>query len=163
MRLSSHDYIIRFATRSDADQLVTLALELVVHEGDSVEWFERDRFVEDAFGSTPQFSVLVAVRGPDLVGYALFHDAYEPSHAARGVYLCDLYVRPGCRRRGIGRALLAHVAKDGAARGRSYVWWVARESNDPARAFYRTVTNVEQHVTAHAITYEMFQALATEA
>jgi ribosomal protein S18 acetylase RimI-like enzyme len=159
---SEHDYVIRSAERGDAEVLISLARELIVHEGDSVEHFDGARFIEDAFGASPQFSVLVAARGSELLGYALFHDAYEPSHAARGVYLCDLYVRPSFRRLGIGQALIARVARDGAARGRSYVWWVAREANDAARAFYRRLADVEQRVTAHAITYETFQALASK-
>jgi GNAT superfamily N-acetyltransferase len=92
-----------------------------------------------------------------LVGYALFHDAYEPVFAARGIYLSDIYVAAGARRHGIGRALLSAVARDGATRRRTFVWWVAR--GDDARMFYRTLANVEQPVTAHAVTFEAFERL----
>ena len=37
-------------------------------------------------------------------GYALYFDSYEPTYAARGLYLADLYVDQAFRRQGIGRA-----------------------------------------------------------
>lgn len=149
---------IRPAVVEDGAALVPMVIELMVHLGDDAAFFDADRFCDDAFGGTPQFSVLVAEQDAALVGYALFHDAYEPAFAARGVYLADLFVAESARRGGIGRALIAAVARDGRRRGRTFVWWVAR--GDDARAFYRTLTDAEQPVTAHAITFETFQKLA---
>jgi L-amino acid N-acyltransferase YncA len=151
------EFRVRHARAEDAPRLAELVLALMAHLGDSPEEFDAARFTGDAFGAEPQFDVLVAERGGDLVGYALFHDAYEPSFAARGVYLSDIYVCPEARRHGLGRALLSQVAKEAAARRRTFVWWVAR--GDDARAFYRTLANVEQPVTAHAVTFEAFQKL----
>lgn len=151
---------IRPAVVEDGRALVPMVIELMVHLGDDPEFFDADRFLDDAFGAAPQFSVLVAEQQGTLVGYALFHDAYEPAFAARGVYLSDLFVAASARRGGVGRALIAAVARDGRRRGRTFVWWVAR--GDDARAFYRTFTDVEQPVTAHAITFETFQRLADE-
>lgn len=151
------DLRIRPATPADAPSLVELVLALMAHLGDSPQAFDAARFTADAFGPDPQFSVLVAESRGDLAGYALFHDAYEPGFAARGVYLADLYVRPEMRRCGIGRELLREVARQAAAGGRSFVWWVAR--TDDARGFYRTMANVEQPVTAHAVTFDAFEKL----
>src|SRR3546814_16795315 len=58
----------------------------------------------------PEFVVLLAENEGGLLGYAMFYDAYEPSYAARGVYMADLYVRPAARRLGLGRRLTAAVA-----------------------------------------------------
>jgi GNAT superfamily N-acetyltransferase len=148
---------IRRAVPADAEQLVQLVLGLMRHLGDPEDGFDAARFTGDAFGAEPQFSVLVAEQDRRLVGYALFHDAYEPVFAARGIYLSDIYVAAGARRHGIGRALLSAVARDGATRRRTFVWWVAR--GDDARMFYRTLANVEQPVTAHAVTFEAFERL----
>lgn len=155
--MSRTEFEIRRARREDAAQLSQLVLALMDHLGDPPDGFDAARFSDDAFGAEPQFAVLVAEGAGELIGYALFHDAYEPSFAARGIYLSDIYVRPDMQRRGVGRALLSQVAKDAAARGRTFVWWVAR--SDDARAFYRTVANVEQSVTAHAVTFAAFERL----
>jgi GNAT superfamily N-acetyltransferase len=155
--MTGTEFRIRRAGPEDAEPLTELVLALMAHLGDSPEEFDASRFAEDAFGAEPQFSVFVAERDDALVGYALFHDAYEPSFAARGVYLCDIYVCPQMRRHGVGRALLSEVAKDAAARRRTFVWWVAR--GDDARMFYRTLADVEQSVTAHAVTFAAFERL----
>jgi len=51
------------------------------------------------------------------VGYATGHATYETEFAARGFYMGDLYVAPGHRRRGVGRALVAAMAEEARARG----------------------------------------------
>lgn len=158
--MSAADYRIRPARPADAAQLAELVRGLMQHLGDNLANFDAARFDDDAFGDEPQFSVLVAESDNGLVGYALFHDAYEPSYAARGVYLADLFVTAPMRRHGVGRALLSAVAKDGAARRRTFVWWVAR--TDDARAFYRTLANVEEPATTHAVTFDAFARLLRE-
>ena len=151
---------VRFAAPSDGAALAELVLGLMDHLGDDRAYFDRERFLADAFGPEPQFAVLVAERAGELVGYALFFDCYEPAFAARGVYLSDLFVSARARRGGVGRALIAAVARDAKRRERTFVWWVAR--GDDARAFYRTLTDVEQAASAHAITFETFERLAAE-
>ena len=63
------------------------------------------------------------------VGYALFYPSYDTEHAARGLYLQDLYVVPEARRQGIGRALMAAVARACQADGGCYLFWNALERN----------------------------------
>ena len=68
--------------------------------------------LRDGFGDNPEFEVILAEGGNGAVGYALYFDSYEPTYAARGLYLADLYVDQAFRRQGIGRALLAAVAAE---------------------------------------------------
>jgi ribosomal protein S18 acetylase RimI-like enzyme len=153
---------IRAARLEDADLVAALVSELAQQQGDPIEHISADRFRRDAFGAVPEFEVLIAERAADVVGYALFHLSYEPSYSARGVYLCDLYVRPAARRQGIGRALAAAVAARTKELERSYVWWVAKGWNEPALAFYRSLGAVATPVVAHALTFDAFEALARE-
>ena len=120
---------IRSATPGDADALEALAAEFHVAHGDPTGLLTADAIRRDGFGAVPEFAVMVAQDASGLLRYALFYDAYEPSYAARGVYIADLYVRPVARRRGLGRRLIAAVARDGRDRGRRYLWWVARAEN----------------------------------
>jgi ribosomal protein S18 acetylase RimI-like enzyme len=156
------DISIRTARPDEADLVAAFVTELAAQQGDPTEYISAEAFRRDAFRQSPEFEVLFAEAEGAVVGYALFHLSYEPSYAARGVYLCDLYVRPKARRRGIGRALAAAVARRTKELGRSYVWWVTKPWNEPALAFYRSLGVVSTEVVAHALTSEKFEALAAE-
>ena len=153
---------IRPAGPDDADRLAALAEEFHEAHGDPTGFLSAEAIRRDGFGATPEFAVRLAEDAGGLLGYALFYDAYEPSYAARGVYMADLYVRPSARRLGIGRRLIAAVAADARSRGRSYVWWVAQARNASAHAFYRTLASVELETRAFAVVLKDFDALAAE-
>jgi ribosomal protein S18 acetylase RimI-like enzyme len=140
---------IRRAEPADAAAVAALASELRAHLGDPPGHLTPERIVADGFGERPEFAILLALLDDVPAGYALFHDAYEPAYAARGAYLCDLYVRPAGRRRGIGRALIGAVAAETAARGRRYVWWVSQRRNAEAQAFYDRLGAIRDPVVAH--------------
>ncbi|QFR34356.1 N-acetyltransferase [Ancylobacter sp. TS-1] len=54
-------------------------------------------------------------------------------------YLNDLYVDPGQRGGGFGRALIAHVAADARAQGAAKVYWLTHETNATAQRLYNAV------------------------
>ena len=56
-----------------------------------------------------------------------------------GIYLEDLYVRPGHRGTGAGRALLTALARTATERGYARVDWSVLTWNAPAIAFYRRI------------------------
>jgi ribosomal protein S18 acetylase RimI-like enzyme len=153
---------VREATRSDVASIRRLAKALNVFHKDPTHLFTAAVVRRDGFGPSRAFAVLVAEQRGAVVGYALFLDAYEPVYAARGLYLCDVYVVPRARRSGVGRALIAAVAAHARRRRRTFVWWVARAWNKPAQRFYRTLGAVEEKVVAHAVTFDAFEALAKE-
>jgi len=51
-------------------------------------------------------------------------------------YLEDLFVQPGVRGAGIGRALMLHLLGLGAANGWSRVYWMTQQQNVTARRLY---------------------------
>ena len=105
---------------------------------------------------------VLAEHGRELAGYAFFLPAYETGYAARGLYLCDLYVMPERRRRGIGRALVAAVALRARQEGRGFLWWASRAWNDEAKRFYAALGAKTEPVNAHALTFDAFETLAKE-
>lgn len=154
---------VRPARPADADAVAALARELNTRMGDPVEHFTAERVAADAFGPEPAFELLVAEDGDGaLVGYALFVDAYETGWAARGLYVQDLYVSERTRRRGIGRKLVAALAAEARARGKTYLGWVSKAWNTEAQAFYRSLGAIEEPVVAHALTFAAFERLADE-
>jgi GNAT superfamily N-acetyltransferase len=153
---------VRPATASDACEIARLARALNEYHEDPVEHFTPDAILRDGFGPRPWFHVLVAEHGGAVVGYALYHDAYEPVWAARGCYLSDLFVDAGARKLGVGRALIAAVAHAARERGASFVWLVSRAWNADAQAVYARLGGRGEPVQAHAFTFDTFTALADE-
>ena len=56
-------------------------------------------------------------------------------------YLQDLFVDPGLRAQGIGRALIRHVYDRAATMGFSRVWWLTHETNTDAMKLYDQVAD----------------------
>lgn len=54
-------------------------------------------------------------------------------------YLNDLFVDPGLRGKGVGRALIDHVHADAAAKGSPKVYWLTHETNTTAQRLYNAV------------------------
>lgn len=153
---------IRPAVAADAPALAELVRGLNAFHEDPLEHSTAETLVRDGFGERPAFAVLLAELDGKAVGYALFHDAYEPVYAARGVYMSDLFVAESARRTGAGRALVAAVAAEARRRGAIFVGWVSRRWNTAAQEFYRTLGAIEEPTISHAVAFEAFDTLADE-
>jgi len=77
--------------------------------------------------------------GGAIVGYAGFLSGYNTDFAARDTFMLDLFVRPAWRSRGVGRALVAAVAREAIRRGFPNLEWGVRSSNTRALRFYRSL------------------------
>lgn len=100
---------VRQANRADAKLLMQLILEMGQHERLAVT-ATAGQLAEDAFGERPRFHAIIAEDGAGAAGYAFFFDYYS-SFQGPGVFLEDLYVRGAYRGKGVGRALLSHIAR----------------------------------------------------
>ena len=90
----------------------------------------------ELFGDKPVIEAIVALVDNEPQGFALYFRNYSTFLARRGLYLEDLYVRPAFRQRGIGRALLLHLARTAVARGCGRFEWSVLDWNAPAIEFY---------------------------
>lgn len=154
---------IRPAVRDDSHALARLASALNKQQQQGESGFDAAAILRDGFGNDPDFAAVVAENAAGLVGYALYCDAYETGYAACGYYLCDIFVEPALRRQGIGRLLMASVARLARDNDRSFVWWASKEWNNEAQAFYDTLGAVSEPVVAHALVFDVFESLAREA
>ncbi len=77
-------------------------------------------------------------------GFALWFTNYSTFLARPGLYLEDLFVRPELRGRGIGKALLLHLAALAAGRGYGRMEWTVLDWNEPAIAFYESLGAVRK-------------------
>jgi GNAT superfamily N-acetyltransferase len=94
---------------------------------------------EQLFGERPGAEVVIARWEGEPVGFALFFHNFSTFLGRRGLYLEDLFVRPAHRDKGVGRALLAQLAKTAADRGCGRLEWAVLDWNEPAIGFYRAL------------------------
>ena len=94
-------------------------------------------FAEALFGPAPRAFCDIAEWDGDPVGMALWFYSFSTFDGRHGLHLEDLYVRPGHRGRGIGRALLAGLARRCRDEGLTRLHWNVLDWNAPAIGFYR--------------------------
>lgn len=157
------EWTVRPATAADAAAIITLLQQFNLEENHRPSPLRAEELEELAFGQRPRVAILVAEIADRLVGYALYHPSYDTDHAAKGFYLEDLYVVPEARREGVGRGLMAALARGCEADGGCYLFWNAREGNRAGRAFYRAIGAREEPVVTLTLQPDPLRRLAGEA
>ena len=94
---------------------------------------------EAMFGARPAVEVLLASLGEELAGFAMFFHNFSSWRGRRGIFLEDLFVRPGMRRKGVGLALLSELARIALARNCARIEWLVVDWNQSAIGFYRSL------------------------
>lgn len=88
------------------------------------------------FGSSPTVHGHVAEVDGEIAAMALWFVNFSTWDGVGGIYLEDLFVRPGFRRRGLARALLAALARECLDRGYTRLSWAVLNWNVDAIALY---------------------------
>ncbi|HSQ14496.1 MAG TPA: GNAT family N-acetyltransferase, partial [Candidatus Deferrimicrobium sp.] len=94
-------------------------------------------------------------------GFVLFFHNFSTFVGRPGIYIEDLFVEETYRRRGFGRALLAHVAKLAVARDCGRLEWSVLDWNEPAVNFYQKLGAMPMNEwTVFRVTGEKLNQLA---
>src|SRR5688500_9727321 len=131
---------IRSATPADAPTILRFVKELATYERepDAVKATEAD-FQRVLFGPRPYAEAVIAEGDGAPLGFALFFHNFSTWQGKPGVYLEDLYVTPEARGKGVGKRLLAHLAKIAIERDCARLEWSVLDWNEPAISFYRSL------------------------
>jgi GNAT superfamily N-acetyltransferase len=132
--------VIRSAMPADAGLVLTFIRELAEYEKllHEVEAREDD-IARDLFGEQPRVFCEIAEWGGEPVGFALWFYTYSTFQGRHGLYLEDLFVRPEHRGKGLGKALLANLARRCVDEGLGRLRWWVLNWNEPSIAFYRSL------------------------
>jgi GNAT superfamily N-acetyltransferase len=133
-------FVIRRAEPRDAAAILRLVRELAEYERllHQVE-IDESRIREALFVLTPKAFCDIAEMGGAPVGCAIWFYSYSTFTGRHGIYLEDLYVEPKQRGAGIGKALLAALAKRSLDEGLTRLEWSVLDWNEPSIAFYRSL------------------------
>lgn len=109
--------------------------EKLLHEVDATEKMLADAL----FGENPRLFCELAEWNGDVAGFAVWFINFSTFSGRSGIYLEDLFVRPALRSKGIGKALLSHLAKECVANNWSRLQWSVLDWNEPSIAFYKSL------------------------
>ena len=131
--------LIRPANIDDCGLLRTMIRELAQFERllEFVTIREED-LARDGFGENPRFRALIAEWDGQAAGYAIFFGYYS-TWAGAALYLEDLFVREKFRSRGIGKALLAAVARIAVEEDCYGMHWEVLDWNQKAIELYQAL------------------------
>jgi GNAT superfamily N-acetyltransferase len=130
---------IRPATIDDVTLLRTFIRELAEFEHElDLCMIEEEALARDGFGANPSFRALIADWDGQPAGYALFFGVYS-TWVGRRLFLEDLFVREPFRGRGIGKALLASVARIAVQENCYGVQWEVLNWNEKAIELYKSL------------------------
>lgn len=131
---------IRPARPDDAETIVRLIRELAEYERLGHEAKATPESIRHSlFGPRPFAEALIAEWDGQPVGLALYFHNFSTFRGQPGLYLEDLFVRPSHRGRGIGKALLASLARLAVERGCGRLEWAVLDWNEPAIGFYKSI------------------------
>ena len=91
------------------------------------------------FGPAPRVFCDIAEVDGAPVGFALWFYNFSTFVGGHGIYLEDLFVLPKRRGQGVGKALLAHLAKRCVDENLGRLQWAVLDWNAPSIAFYSSL------------------------
>jgi len=131
---------IREAAPGDLPLIAALICALAEYEKLSQEVrFDEAVLGEKLFGARPYAEVLIGEVDGEAMGFALFFHNFSTFEGKPGIYLEDLFVRPEARGLGLGKALLAKLARIAVARDCARLEWWVLDWNEPSIAFYKSL------------------------
>jgi len=132
--------MIRAGASGDENIVHALLYELAQYEKLTDRFLLTPKIIaQDFFGSDAACFCDLAFLDGAAVGVMIWYPIYMSFSASRGLFLEDLFVRPACRGRGVGKALLAHLAKRALVERHPAIGWLVLDWNQPSIDFYESL------------------------
>ena len=126
----------RFAEERDTPLILDFIKGLADYERMLDQVVADEATLADQLFQKKNAEVLFALENGREVGFALFFHNFSAFLGRSGLYLEDLYVRPDCRGKGYGKAILQKLASIAVERGCGRLEWWCLDWNKPSIDFY---------------------------
>ena len=131
---------IRAARPGDRALIFMLVRELADYEKLSAEVEATEETIAAAlFCDEPRLFCDIAEWDGEPAGFSTWFLNYSTFRGSHGLFIEDLFVRPAYRGRGIGKGLMASLARRCVAKGYGRCEWVVLDWNAPSIAFYKSI------------------------
>jgi diamine N-acetyltransferase len=131
---------VRPAVPEDAGLVFHLVCELADYEKLRHEVVATaDDLARALFAPQPRLFCDLAEWDGEAVGCAVSFLNFSTFRGRHGIYLEDIFVRPAFRGRGIGKALMAQLARRCVEQGYARCEWAVLDWNAPSIAFYESI------------------------
>ena len=153
---------LRSATPADAGLILRFVRALAVYEKLEQEAKATEASLAQALtGQTKRISCEIAELNGAPVGFALWFYIYSTFNGRFSLFLEDLFVEPEARGRGVGKALLARLARRCVDEDLGRMDWAVLDWNAPAIGFYEKLgARLTTEWTGVRLTGEALAALA---
>jgi GNAT superfamily N-acetyltransferase len=155
---------IRAAVPADSALIFALVRELADYEKLSGDVDATPEAIAAAlFAREPRLFCEIAEWNGEPAGFAVWFLNFSTFRGRHGIYVEDLFVRPAFRKRGIGKALMARLARRCVDEGWARFEWAVLDWNAPSIEFYRSIgAQVMDEWRICRLSGEALQAFANE-
>ena len=151
----------RFAEEKDCALILDFIRQLAAYERMSGQVVATEELLREWIFEKRKAEVLFVCEQDQAVGFALFFHNFSTFLGRAGIYLEDLFVLPGYRGRGYGKALLRKLARLTVERGCGRLEWSCLDWNQPSIDFYLALGAVPMDDwTMYRLTGETLEAMA---
>ena len=126
----------RYAERKDTSLILQFIKELADYEKMLDEVVADEATLEEWIFDKQKAEVIFAMEDDKEIGFALFFHNFSTFLGRAGIYLEDLYVQPGYRGKGYGKAILKKLASIAVERKCGRLEWWCLDWNKPSIDFY---------------------------
>lgn len=153
----------RLAQPEDVGLILKFIKELANYEELLHEVVATEEILMETIFEKKAAEVVIAEYDEEPIGFALFFHNFSTFLGRPGLYLEDLYVRPEMRGKGIGKLLLAYLAKLARDRKCGRLEWWCIDWNTPSIDFYKSLGAIPMDEwTVYRVTGDALVGLAED-
>ncbi len=128
---------VRFAHEGDEALVLYFIKSLAEYEGLTSDVLTTEDAIGDSLFRNKHAEALIGELEGKPVAFALFFHTYSGNLGKPNLYVEDLFVEERCRGRGLGRSMIACLARIAEQRDCHRMDWLVLDWNEPSISFYK--------------------------